>query len=189
MPTTVLVTVIAAGLLATTALFAYPQGPDPGYTGGFGEPTCQECHFDGPLNDPGGSVSVEGIPARYTPGAAYTLTVRASRSAARRGGFQLSVRYAEGPLSGRDAGILAAVEPESQVVASADGLVHYGQHTERSSEAGPEGTLAWHVAWQSPSDARASVVLHVAANLANGDASALGDFIYTTEQRAHPAIP
>lgn len=117
------------------------------------------------------------------------MTIRASRSAARRGGFQLSVRYAQGPLSGRDAGILAAVEPESQVVASADGLVHYGQHTEGSSKVGADGTLAWQVEWHSPSDARAPVVLHVAANLANGDASALGDFIYTTQQRADPAIP
>src|SRR5690606_8758969 len=64
---------LAAGACALLVAAAgvrlpYPDRPPPAHTGGFGEPTCQQCHFDAPLNDPGGALYVEGLPERYTPG-------------------------------------------------------------------------------------------------------------------------
>ena len=53
----------------------YPEEPPPAHTGGFGEPTCLQCHFDGALNEPGGELRVEGLPEAYMPGETYTLDV------------------------------------------------------------------------------------------------------------------
>src|SRR5690606_38889249 len=55
---------------------SYPDRPAPGHTGGFGEPTCLACHFDGDLGPPGGVLEVEGWPEVPEPGAAYELAVR-----------------------------------------------------------------------------------------------------------------
>jgi len=66
-------------LAAAATAVGYPQGADPGYTDGFGERTCQEYHFDNPLNDPAGSLDVSGVPSRYTPGTPYPLTITVAR--------------------------------------------------------------------------------------------------------------
>src|SRR5262245_24686351 len=106
----------AAGASLTIALFVtlafrpYADRPPLAHTGGFGEETCRQCHFDNPLNEPGGSLSIDGVPPAYQPGASYRLTVRLRRAGLARAGFQLAVRQAIGPGAGRQAGVLAAVD-------------------------------------------------------------------------------
>jgi hypothetical protein len=172
-------------LLLPLVLFAYREGPDPGYTGGFGEPTCQECHFDNPLNAPGGSITVSGVPPRYTPGVSYPLTVTIARQGATSGGFQLAARVAGGPDAGMDAGTLAVPESIGQVVIAPTG-VHYAEHVRNGSKASAEGMLSWTLEWTAPAASAEAVLLHAAANLANGDASPLGDYIYATAVRSEP---
>jgi len=57
---------LGAGAAAALALLAwpaeraqagFPDGPPPAHTGGFGEPTCRACHFDGDLNAEGGGLT------------------------------------------------------------------------------------------------------------------------------------
>lgn len=181
-PTRGAVVALACALAAPVAL-AFVEGPYPGMTGGFGEPTCRQCHFDNPVDEPPGAVSLSGIPEQYTPGRQYLITVRLHRPAVHRGGFQVSARLAEPPRTGRQAGALAALDARVQVVAAQEGDVRYLQHTKGGSETATPGEMIWTFAWTAPADGGA-VVFHLAANASNADDSPLGDFIYATEARS-----
>src|SRR5207247_9775219 len=78
------------------ATAAYKEGPFPNVTGGFGDKTCHSCHFDNPLNAPGGTLDVSGIPSSYTPGQAYPITITLSREGMKRGGFEIAARFTSG---------------------------------------------------------------------------------------------
>lgn len=147
-------------------------GPPAAHTGGFGEPTCLQCHNEYELNLPGGSLAVEGLPARWASGERYELVVTLRSSEMARAGFQLSARFEDGTA----AGALAAVGPGVAVMDSTG--VPYAQHA-------PDGTVPvsaelalWRLAWTAPRSG-GRVLFHAAANSANGDSSPLGDLIYT----------
>lgn len=163
-----------------TAGSRYPANPPPAHTGGFGEPTCRECHFDSPLNDPGGRLTLEGVPVTYRPGRTYAISVALVRPGMERGGFQLSVRFGPGGRAGDQAGSLAAVDQAVGVVDAGEPAVQYAQHTEAGTFGSNPGDMSWTMMWTAPGhDEGENVVFHVSANAANDDASEFGDFIYT----------
>jgi hypothetical protein len=155
----------------------YGDGPPPGHTGGFGEPTCAACHTGNPTNAPGGSLSLAGLPARYTPGTRYRITVLLVRRGMMRGGFELSARVAEGTARGAHAG--EWVVPDS-LVQVAPGAVRYAMHTRAGTVLAAQDTARWVMEWIAPRGGTRAVAFHVAANAANDDASALGDYVLTT---------
>lgn len=173
-----LLTALAAGKAAVL----YPDGPPPGHTGGFGEPTCLECHFDGPLNPPEGTVAVDGLPAWYVPGRTYALRVELRHPALVTAGFQLAVRFADGAEAGRQAGRLSAGEDAVDVVVVDSAGVAYAQHTRAGTVPASAGAAAWVVLWTAPETGH-PVVVHVAANAANDDASEFGDNVYAAAVR------
>jgi hypothetical protein len=150
----------------------YPDGPPPGHTGGFREPTCRACHADNALNAPGGSLALSGLPAVYQPGTSYRLTVTLRRADLRRAGFQLAARFD----SGVSAGSLTPLDSSVAVTWSPAG-VSYAHQTRTGSTR--RETAAWTLEWRAPDSAGTTVAFHVAANAANDDASEFGDFIYT----------
>lgn len=174
----------------------YADGPPLAYTGGFGEPTCRECHFDNPPGgEGGGSLDVRGFPEEFRPGDVHLLTVALARPGMERAGFQLSVRYDSGPGRGRSAGELepAAARsrpPAVEAVWDDEGRVVYGRQTLAGSELSwPAGdSTAWTLRWRAPS-ACVPVVLHVAANAANGDESEFGDHVYRDQLTATQGCP
>jgi hypothetical protein len=176
-----LLAVAAALALATPSLVlvAYRDGPLPAMTGGFGEKTCSTCHFDNRINDRGGALVVAGVPARYEAGRKYSLTVTVRRPDARRAGFELSARFAEGAGAGAQAGTLGAADGRTRVITAPDGTVQYIQHTRAGSDLTSPGEGRWTVNWTAPMGGGGRVVFHVAGNAANDDASPLGDHIYT----------
>lgn len=174
---------MAALLLATPALLvAYREGPLPAKTGGFGEETCRQCHFDNPIDDPAGSLRLEDVPEAAAPGQEYPLTVVVRRDGLARAGFEVAVRYADGPHAGEQAGDLRVSDDRTRVIAALDSPVQYIQHTRLGSLPAASGEGRWTVFWKAPATATGRVVIHIAANAANGDDSPLGDFIYTTAQ-------
>jgi hypothetical protein len=164
---------IAAGAAgaALLAAAAFPDHAPVAMTGGFREGTCATCHFGADLDDPGGTFAVEGVPARYTPGAEYALRVRLVRPGMGAAGFQLAARYAGGDAAGRQAGALEA--GEGAEVRSAGG-VQYAGHD--GAAAGEEA--AWMLRWRAP-EGGGAIVFHAVANAADGDESPLGDHVYT----------
>ena len=187
-------TALAWGVLAVTvtawAAPPYRDGPPPGHTGGFGEPLCAECHFGGPVNAEPGTLSV-ATPDRYEPGETHSLTVRLRHPEMAAAGFQLAVRFADEPRAGEQAGTLgapsvrastgAAMPSRTAVTVDSLGVEYAHQTLDGAALTGP-GVAEWTVEWTAP-ESEAAVVVHVAGNAANDDASEFGDFVYAREAR------
>lgn len=147
------------------------------------------------MNPEGGGLSVRGVPESYRPGETYRLQVRVTGAALERGGFQLSARCAGDERTGERAGLLVAPGDRADV---AEGTgeeyrgtegVQYARHTEAGTRPDSGRTVSWSLRWKAPRTGEAGaegaacgrVVLNVAGNVANGDASEFGDRIYLEE--------
>jgi len=182
LPCSPLVLGLALPVALPLGLLAFSSGPMPNMTGGFGEPTCRSCHLDQPLNAPGGSVRVTGIPETFQPGHAYEIAVQLEREDLRRGGFEIGARFSSGPDRGAQAGTWRPLDARVQLQNSADGTLSFAQHTTAGTLAATRGALQWSFEWTAPAHASGPVQFNTAANASNDDASPLGDFIYTDEQ-------
>ena len=161
----------------------YRDGPPPGHTGGFGEPLCTECHFGGPVNDSAGALTL-AAPAGFEPGATYELEVTLAHPELAAAGFQMAVRFAAGSRAGEQAGRLDAGTHGVAVTADTASGVLYA-HQSATGAVQDSNTARWVVRWTAP-DTATAVVIHVAANAANDDASEFGDFVYATERTVRP---
>lgn len=153
---------------------AYSEHPPLAHTGGFGEPTCQQCHFDQAFNDPQGSLTLEGLPEIYTVGARYRLTINLKRPDIHKGGFQLAARF----KTGKQAGSLRALDGRVELVQEASSGIHYAQHTRAGTSPVSSNTATWTVEWTAPDINGGDVIFDVVANAANDDASPFGDYTY-----------
>ena len=163
---------VTAGVTAASASFR--ARPPLAHTGGFGEPTCAECHFDGSSRPPEVLTLGGTTPEGFRSGGVYRLEVAIQDTTARVGGFQLSVRVAGGPRAGTQAGTLCAVDARVAVATDTTG-VQYASHAGAASA----DSLRWQIDWRAPREDVEAVVFHVAANSANDDDSPLGDAIIT----------
>jgi hypothetical protein len=165
-------------------LLAFSAGPLPAHTGDFGEPTCRDCHSSFALNSAGGALAINGVPAQYTPGQTYPITVTISRSGQRRWGFELSARVAG---NAAQAGTLIVTDSTKTQIITQSGI-QYIEHTQAGTQLGAsQGT--WTFNWQAPDTAVGSVRFSAAGNAANGDGTNQGDFIYTTTVTTDAAPP
>ena len=168
---------ITSWTAAKDAALGYRDGPPLAHTGGFGEPTCLECHFDLPVNDPATHLLVTGVPDAYEPGQRYPIRLTLHRAGLGSGGFQLAVRYSEpAELAGKQAGTLRSSNAHVQVLPDSGTGVSYAQHTGIGTRP-TQDTVSWTVEWTAPTGPRGIVVLHLTANAANDDASEFGDYI------------
>lgn len=173
-------------------LWAFPAPLDasvtglvPARTGGFGEMTCHQCHWDNPLNDPAGRLTLDGVPDVYTPGEQYLITVMLARPGTGRAGFQLAAREDGINMnSGSDAGLLQPGDGTSETVHDDAKRVTYLQHSPAAAEVTTSGAATWKFRWTAPTEG--PVAFHVAANAANGDDSPLGDYVYTASAHSRP---
>jgi hypothetical protein len=152
--------------------------PPLAHTGGFGEPTCVACHFDAALNDSAGAVTIDGVPARYQPGTRYRLTISVRHPALKLAGFELAARFATGPDSAKQAGVLSATDDRAAVTAGDVGGVQYAHHLRSGTTPLSPGLGRWTVEWVAPSAGSGPIVMHVAANAADDNDSPLGDYIF-----------
>jgi len=176
-----------AAPLAGLPFVTFVTGPIPARTGGFGEMTCHECHWDNPVNEPSGRLTLLEMPATYIPEARYSIIVDLAHPGLVFGGFQLSARFDGGPSAGTDAGVLRPIDELAERVTDEGGRVIYVQHTKAGATAARPGAARWTLEWTAPAG-NAPVIFHAAANASNGDASPLGDFIYTTTASSGAAL-
>ncbi len=166
------------------------DGPPVGHTGGFGEPTCQNCHLGNPLNAPGGILGVEGLPAAYRPNERYRITLVLQSEDMGAAGFQTALRFWGGDHDGMQAGRLEPYDTRVVVRTDHSTGVEYAQHTGPGSMVEPGALAVWSFFWTAPRE-EGVVTLHAAANSGNGDNSPLEDLIYTiqeTTRAAHPVL-
>jgi len=162
-------------------LFGYITGPDPGVNGIFGPAvTCamSGCHEGNPVNAPGGTLTLSGLPANWVPGQAYPLTVTIQRTGAVLYGFELSAVV---DATNQQAGTLTPGSARVKVITG--GGIQYAEHSNAQVQPGPTFT----VTWTAPSTAVGKVRFNLAGNAANGNIQNTGDFIYTRVDRVDPA--
>jgi hypothetical protein len=173
-----------AALIAPAALLVYAaprasgyaESAPPGFSGGFGEQSCHACHFDADLNSGLGRIAIAGVPDRFAPDEPYQLTITLTRPDMKLGGFQLTARFKD---SGAQAGSLApAPGEEERVGIDVQSGIEYVNQRRKGTALASANSAAWKLIWTAPA-ANSAVVFHVAANAADGDETAEGDFIHT----------
>lgn len=163
---------------AATRLPAYSAGPPVAHTGGFGEPTCRECHFDYEINEPGATVRLDSLPDTIQPGATYALRLVVRHPELKRGGFELTARTTDG----EQAGTFTLPDTTRLQQRTAKGIT-YLMHRVAGTRRMDGDSVAWQFHWTAPATA-AAVQFDVAVNVANDDDSEFGDRIYTRSFRA-----
>jgi hypothetical protein len=144
-------------------------------TGGFGEGTCQECHFEADVNSAPGRLRLEGVPEQYEAGASYPLTVTLVHPGAKLFGFELAARFAG---DGSQAGTLVVAPGAAQRAAVTDDRgISYAHHLRAGTAPLAPDTARWQLVWTAPL-AGSAVNFHAVGNAANDDDSPLGDFVY-----------
>lgn len=151
----------------------FPDGPPLAHTGGFGEPTCLECHRGDPLNVPGGELALEGLPEHYLPGRTYDIAVVLRRNGMRVAGFEAAIRFS----SGEQAGLLAAGQPAGlRVDRDSTHGVLYAHHTREGTMVAGD-SARWLMRWTAPRG-REDALVNVTALAGNDDNSNLGDYVH-----------
>ncbi len=189
----------AAGLRTPLPAHGYAEGAPPGFTGGFTEPSCDACHFHAAPNAGPGKLTIEGVPDRFEAGQAYRVTIALTQPGIKLAGFQLAARFKD---DGTQAGALAKEsDADARVGIDAPSGVQYaGQRREGATVSTPNESR-WTVVWTAPLDdapgcpepcrrapaALRTVVFHIAANAANGDERADGDYVYTLTRETQPS--
>ena len=157
----------------TALLWGNSLGP-PADRSGVSGVTCSTsgCHNDLPANVGGGSVSITGLPAEWTPGVIYPLQVSVSHSGASLYGFQMTAVDSNGAQAG---GFLIGTGTAIQSGSVGGKTIEHMQH----SFASPNNTFSF--SWTAPeTSSTGAVKFNVAANAANGNFNQFGDFIYST---------
>lgn len=177
---------VLAGAASFTA--AHSTGPEPSRTGApalGGAPaelTCNDvgCHSGNPMNF-NGKLEILGVPATYTPGNSYTITVRLTSTATqgdvnRKWGFQLTaVRLSDGTGAGSFTSSTLPVLNGTGSYSSRK----YISHDADTVQLGAQSPVEWSFTWTAPAQDAGAVGFYAAGNAANGNLSNLGDFIYT----------
>lgn len=179
-----LVLAAAPVLLAWDARFV--DGPPPGFTGDFGEPTCGSCHMDAPVVADAPNLALRDVPEQFEPARAYLITVALHHPEMGAGGFELSARTPAGTQAGR----WRSLDTRVRIASDSTTGVAYAVHTaEGAALVGPD-SARWTFEWTAPESSGDTVVFSAAANAADGDDSNFGDRIFTrrvtSAQRATP---
>ena len=160
-------------------LWGNSMGP-PADRSGVSGVTCSTsgCHNDLPANAGGGSVSITGLPAEWTPGVPYPLQVSVSHSGASLYGFQMTAVDSTGAQAG---GFAIGMGTAIQSGSVGGKTIEHMQH----SSASPNNTFSF--SWTAPETSSTGAVrFNVAANAANGNFNQSGDFIYFRETSISP---
>ncbi|HWQ33980.1 MAG TPA: choice-of-anchor V domain-containing protein [Blastocatellia bacterium] len=177
-------TLVAISYLTERKVSAYSSGPDLGRTGAPGELTCNSpgCHSTYPTNSGPGTLTLTGLPANYSAGQEYTLTVTISQSNRDAFGFELTVLDA----GNNKAGTLTATDTARTIVRTnfSNGREYLLHKFDGIAPVNGQGS--WSFKWTAPATSAGKVTFYVAANAANNDGQSLFDYIYTKSFSVDP---
>jgi hypothetical protein len=171
------------GLAVTGPAAAFLDGPPARVTGGFGEDSCESCHFGNPENDATGRLRLHGLPETYEAGRTYELRIELARAGMQAAGFQLAIRDADGQAQ---AGTLEAPDGDGAAVQLIESRgIRFVQHDRDGAQPKSDDVAVWTVRWTAPAGGR--VLAHASAVAGDGDSSQAGDFVFTIEVESVPA--
>jgi hypothetical protein len=173
---------------------AFSSGPPASRTGAPAlgafpaEPTCADCHTSFPLNSGPGVLTINGLPANYTPNQEVAVTVTLMQPSRMRYGFEATVL----DDLGNKAGDLVLTDTTRTQLVTGSGNFAGRQYIEHTfAGVTPNGTdqSSWTFTWTAPAQSVGRVTFYVAGNAADGTGSSAGDFIYTINASVMPAAP
>ncbi|MDX2029922.1 MAG: choice-of-anchor V domain-containing protein [Blastocatellia bacterium] len=165
---------------------AYASGPEGAKTGAPGESNCTECHFGSSVNSGSGTLSINGVPATYSPNQEVSVTVTLGQAGRSRFGFQLTAIDDQG----RRAGTLVVTDGARMLLGQATvngNQRQYINHTFAGTSAGGASEISWTFTWRAPAQSVGRVTFYAAGNAANNNDGQTGDLIYTKNVSANPA--
>jgi uncharacterized protein (TIGR03437 family) len=167
---------------------AYSSGPPNSRTGAPGEPTCATvaCHNSFAVNSGGGTLSLTGLPASYSPDQEISLTVTLNQASRAMYGFQITA--IDG--TGRRAGDLTVTDSRRTQKSSEPVNGNQRDYISHTFDGiSPNGTNqnSWTFRWKAPLQSAGPVTFYAAGNAANGSGTSEGDFIYTISASIQPA--
>ena len=162
-------------LCSFSAVISSSQPPQ-GYTGADGA-YCTNCHSTNQLNNPGGSVTVTGLPDNgYTAGTSYNFSITTTHTAAdrKRWGFSIVARNS----LNQDVGTFSS----SNANAAVNGyeFSHFNAPVTTSQQSYTHNNLTW-TAPENPGPNDADITFYYVGNAANGSGSS-GDYIYAGQK-------
>ncbi len=148
--------------------------------------TCNSCHGGG--NNTGGAITLTGIPATFTHGQTYTLTLTftlPTKPSAVRAGFQIEAVDA---VTDAVYGTLAAGADSREAFNTTGVLTHDG--AKNFTVSGTNKTVSWTFDWTAPASGNNNnVKFYYVVNAANGNSGTNGDNIYSANKTvAAPTI-
>jgi hypothetical protein len=170
-------------LLSSFAVLIHSAAPPQGYTGVTGE-YCTSCHATNPLNNPGGSVSANGLPNSYTAATAYPFSIITSHSSADRKRFGFSIIAVN--KDGLASGTFSTTNPNAAPNGSE--LSHHNALTLATAvQSYTYDNLTW-TAPVNPGLADQTITFYYVGNAANGNGSSTGDYIYAATKTINLTI-
>jgi hypothetical protein len=160
------------------------DAPPTAQTGGFGEPTCQSCHFQAELDEGPGQLKLGGLPDRVEAGR-HTVIITLVHPGMAVAGFQLSARFPDGSQAGS---FSASAADAGRVGVTIDGGIEYAHHLYDGTVPQAADTARWTLTWTAPAKA-GPVIFHAVGNAGNDDDSPLGDFVYSARAGVTTIVP
>jgi hypothetical protein len=145
---------------------------------------CTVCHTSFPVNSGPGSVSIAGLPAAYTPGTTYPITVTTGQTGQSRWGFEITVIKSDGSRGGQ---LVVTDSLHTQLSVYVPLNRDFMKHTTPGTFPGTPTSHTWTMNWIAPSAGTGTVVFYVAGNAANNDTLHFGDYIYVATAMVYQA--
>jgi hypothetical protein len=144
---------------------------------------CTACHNSFPVDSGDGELTLSGVPATYSPGTDYMLTIHLEDPDQIRWGFEMTVITEDGD----EGGVLASLDSLTQVSGTPeDGDRDYIKHTLEGTQLDEEAG-EWTIQWTAPAEGTGEVTFYLAGNAANGNFNNQGDYIYLLNQATSEA--
>ncbi len=177
------------GIADLTGATAASSGPSASHTNAPGEDNCAACHTSFPVDSGPGAVTLSGIPATWSPGQQFNITVTTSQADGVVYGYQMTAIDSQG----RKAGTLSVptTSPaQSQVIT---GIVNqlsreYAEHTIDGIVPTVFGSKSWSVLWTAPAQRTGKVDFYVAGNASDSNGQTSGDYIYTATKSSSSGV-
>ena len=170
---------------STGTVSAFSFGPPDERTGAPNEATCVAagCHAGNDLNASGGSLMVT-IPETYQPNEVYTIVVDLARTGQSKWGFEMTALDGDGARAGT-----FEIDPAGNTQLGEANGKQYIKQTAIGAAAGTNDENGWEFQWTAPDTDVGPITFYAAGNAANGNFTATGDYIYTTQSESTPPIP
>jgi len=145
--------------------------------------TCGWCHNSYADNQPGGGVSIAGIPANYTPGTVYPISLKIHHFASDRKMFGYDIAALD--AQGNYVGTFSTTNPTATV--NSNELTSHNPALVADTSTKTIAGLFWKAPTTTLTAAQLPITLYFCGNACNYNSKPTGDYIYNDSFHTNPA--